>query len=622
MGSLTAHELTAFAGGQHTTLYRRLGAHPDERGCSFALWAPEARAVRVVGEFAPRGRMLERRRGGVWTGRARAARLGHWYRYEVETQSGKIERRVDPFAISFRDPAAPEAVIFAPSRRWRDGAWMRARQARQAEDRPLSIYEVHLGSWRRSADNRFLGYRQAAKELAEHVLELGFTHVELLPLAEHPFYGSWGYQATGCFAPTARYGSPADLMAAIETFHRAGIGVILDWVPSHFAGDPHGLARFGGSCLFEHPDPSKGHHPDWKSPVFNYDSGEVRSFLLSSARWWLETFHVDGLRVDAVASMLYLDYSRAEDEWEPNEYGGRENLAALEFLRALNAMVDAEYPGALVIAEESTAWPGVTRPHYLGGLGFDLKWDMGWMNDTLRYMRRDPIHRGYHHNDLTFRMLYAFSERFLLSLSHDEVVHMKGSLAGKMPGTDDERLGAAGQEAAVHGRRARPVVGVGPRRRARLGASAQGPASRRPAVGERPQPTACFRGGASSARLRAWWLLLGRRRRQRAEPGELFALRRARSADSGGGELHLAALAALPLRRASARSMEDAPEQRRAPLRRWRRPPREARRRAAAGTWLCVLARARRAAVRDGVGGPGRLKRRQRPGRASTKRAL
>ena len=259
---------------------------------------------------------------------------------------------------------------------------------------------------------------------------------EFLPLSEHPFYGSWGYQATGYFAPTARYGSPTDLMAAVETLHRAGIGVILDWVPSHFARDHHGLAQFGGQATYEHADRRKGFHPDWDSPVFNHEAGEVRSFLLSSARWWLDRFHLDGLRVDAVASMLYLDYSRADGEWEPNQYGGRENLAALEFLRDLNAMVKQDFPGALVIAEESTAWPGVTRPHYLGGLGFDLKWDMGWMNDTLRYLQRDPVYRRHHHNDLTFRMLYAFSERFLLSLSHDEVVHLKGSLAGKMPGTE------------------------------------------------------------------------------------------------------------------------------------------------------------------------------------------
>jgi 1,4-alpha-glucan branching enzyme len=370
----------------------------------------------------------------------RGAKDGQWYRYAVTTPSGEIEQRGDPFAVAFREPAVPEAIIGKPARRWRDGTWMRTRESRQVGDRPLSIYEVHLGSWRRSAGGDFLSYRQAASDLAEYVGQMGFTHVELLPLAEHPFYGSWGYQATGYFAPTVRYGSPTDLMAAVETLHRAGIGVILDWVPSHFASDRHGLAQFAGQATYEHADRCKGFHPDWDSPVFNHEAGEVRSFLLSSARWWLERFHLDGLRVDAVASMLYLDYSRADGEWEPNHYGGRENLAALEFLRDLNAMIKAEFPGALVIAEESTSWPGVTRPHYLGGLGFDLKWDMGWMNDTLRYLQRDPLYRRHHHNDLTFRLLYAFSERFLLSLSHDEVVHMKGSLATKMPGTDRERL--------------------------------------------------------------------------------------------------------------------------------------------------------------------------------------
>ncbi len=440
MGSLDARALAAFRTGRHSTLFRHLGAHPDAKGCTFTLWAPGARAVRVVGEFAPRGRRLEPRRGDLWTGRVRGAAAGHWYHYEVTTARGRVERRADPFATSLRDPSAPEAIVGAPRRRWRDGAWMTGRGAHQGPDRPLSVYEAHLGSWRRSASGGFLGYRQAARQLADYVGELGFTHVELLPLAEHPFYGSWGYQATGHFAPTSRYGSPADLMAAVETFHRAGIGVILDWVPSHFAGDLHGLARFGGRCLFEHPDRRKGHHPDWDTPVFNYESGAVRSFLLSSARWWLETFHFDGLRVDAVASMLYLDYSRAKGEWRPNKHGGRENLAAVEFLRSLNAMVRERFPDALVIAEESTAWPGVTRPPEQDGLGFDLKWDLGWMNDTLRYMRRDPTERTEHHDDLTFRGFYATSENFLLPLSHDEVVHMKGSLAGKMPGSNTQRL--------------------------------------------------------------------------------------------------------------------------------------------------------------------------------------
>jgi 1,4-alpha-glucan branching enzyme len=441
MGALTARSLRAFAAGHHSTLYRALGAHADADGCVFSVWAPRARGVRVIGEFAQRGRALRRRHGGIWTGRVDSARPGHWYRFEIADAHGIESSHSDPFAVSYREAASAEVIIGTPQRRrWQDGAWMRSRQQRQAPDRPISVYEVHLGSWRRDAEGGFLGYREIARELAAYAGELGFSHVELLPLTEHPFYGSWGYQATGYFAPTMRYGSPEDLMAAVEILHRAGIGVILDWVPSHFASDEHGLAKFDGEPLFEHPDRRKGFHPDWNSAVFNYESGEVRSFLLSSARWWLETFHIDGLRVDAVASLLYLDYSRADGEWVPNEYGGRENLAALEFLRSLNGMIHETFPGVLVVAEESTAWPGVTRQHYLGGLGFDLKWDMGWMNDTLRYMRREPVHRSFHHNDLTFRMLYAFSERFLLSLSHDEVVHMKGSLAAKMPGPDEEKL--------------------------------------------------------------------------------------------------------------------------------------------------------------------------------------
>ena len=440
MSALSQAELREFAAGRHSTLYRRLGAHPDAAGCTFSVWAPAARAVKVVGEVAPRGRSLRRARGGIWTGRIPGARPGQTYRLAVTGRRGRVEARADPFAVSFVDPAEPEAHVPGRPRRWRDGEWMRGRAERQAAERPMSVYEVHLGSWRRTADGGFIGYRAAARELAAYAVDLGFTHVELLPLAEHPFYGSWGYQATGYFAPSCRYGAPEDLMAAVETLHRAGIGVILDWVPSHFPADPHGLFRFAGAAQFEHPDPRKGHHPDWDSAVFNYESGEVRSFLLSSARFWLERFHIDALRIDAVASMLYLDYSRGDGEWEPNEHGGNENLAALDFLRSLNRTVHAEFPGALVIAEESSAWPGVTRAEHLGGLGFDLKWDMGWMNDTLHYMRREPVHRSSHHNELTFRMLYAHQERFMLALSHDEVVHEKGSLAAKMPGGDAERL--------------------------------------------------------------------------------------------------------------------------------------------------------------------------------------
>jgi 1,4-alpha-glucan branching enzyme len=317
---------------------------------------------------------------------------------------------------------------------------MRERAGRQATDAPICIYEVHLGSWQRDADGGWLGYRELGKRLAEHATALGFTHVEFLPVTEHPFYGSWGYQGTGYFAATSRYGGPNDLMAMIDTLHRAGVGVILDWVPSHFAVDAHGLARFDGLPLYEHPDPQRGFHPDWQSAEFDYGRGEVRSFLLSSARFWLERFHVDGLRVDAVASMLYLNYSRDEGEWEPNEFGGSEDLEALEFLRDLNLRVKRDHPDVLMAAEESTAWPGVTRPAWLGGVGFGLKWDMGWMNDTLRYVAEEPRHRPHHQGLLTFRPMYAFSENYVLPLSHDEVVHGKGSLLGRMPGTDEQRF--------------------------------------------------------------------------------------------------------------------------------------------------------------------------------------
>jgi 1,4-alpha-glucan branching enzyme len=440
VSALSEAELRAFAAGRHSTLHRRLGAHPDASGCTFTVWAPAARAVRVVGDMAPRGRSLRRARGGIWSGRIAGARPGGVYRLAVTDAGGREEARADPFAVSFLDPAAPEAVVQEPRRRWRDGSWMRRRGIHQAADRPMTVYEVHLGSWRRAANGGFLGYRASARELAAYARDMGFTHVELMPLAEHPFYGSWGYQATGYFAPSCRYGTPEDLMAAVEILHRAGIGVILDWVPSHFPTDRHGLFRFAGEPLYEHSDPRRGHHPDWDSAVFNYESGEVRSFLLSSARWWLETFHIDALRIDAVASMLYLDYSRGPGEWQPNEYGGNENLAALDFLRSLNRLVHTEFPGVLVIAEESSAWPGITRAEHLGGVGFDLKWDMGWMNDTLRYLGRDPVHRRFHHHELTFRMLYAHQERFMLALSHDEVVHEKGSLAARMPGSEAERL--------------------------------------------------------------------------------------------------------------------------------------------------------------------------------------
>ncbi len=346
----------------------------------------------------------------------------------------------DPFATLWEVPPRTASVVWDPSYEWHDDEWMRTRGAANALDAPASVYEVHLGSWMRDAEGKMLGYRELGERLAAHVKGLNFTHVELLPVMEHPFYGSWGYQSTGYFAPTSRYGTPQDLMAMIDLLHQQGVGVILDWVPSHFASDEHGLAYFDGTHLFEHADPRQGFHPDWGSYIFNYGRNEVRSFLLSSATNWLDRYHADGLRVDAVASMLYLDYSRKAGEWIPNELGGRENLRAVEFLRALNTAVYASHPGVQMIAEESTAWPAVSRPVEAGGLGFGLKWDMGWMHDTLQYMSKDPIFRTYQHDTITFRMLYAFNENFVLPLSHDEVVHGKGSMLAKMPGDEWQRF--------------------------------------------------------------------------------------------------------------------------------------------------------------------------------------
>ncbi|MCJ7724792.1 MAG: 1,4-alpha-glucan branching protein GlgB [Acidimicrobiia bacterium] len=432
----------AFASGDHDRLYEHLGAHPHpEGGYRFAVWAPRAKAVRVTGDFAPQGRSLRRSGDGVWRGRAPDAERGQSYRYLITSTRGAVTVKADPFAVLRAAAESPDSVLWDLDFRWRDGHWMRSRKRIQAPSNPMSVYEAHLGSWQRAADGGFLGYREIGTRLAAYCTELGFTHVELLPVAEHPYFGSWGYQGTGYFAPTARYGTPQDLMGLIDTLHRAGIGVILDWVPSHFATDAWGLGRFDGYPLYEHRDKRRGFHPDWSSWVFDYERPEVRSFLLSNARYWVEQFHADGLRVDAVASMLYLDFSRRPGEWIPNEHGGRENIGAYGFLRSVTDMVRSQFPGVVTIAEESSAWPGVTGPSYLGGVGFSLKWDMGWMHDTLQYFRRDPGYRSGHHHDLTFRMMYAFSERFMLALSHDEVVHMKASLLGKMPGaTDQERF--------------------------------------------------------------------------------------------------------------------------------------------------------------------------------------
>jgi len=430
----------AFAAGSHDRLHDWLGAHSDPTGgFQFAVWAPRARSVRVVCESHP-ARRLRRAANGVWRGRIRDAEPGQTYHLEIESAKGKVLRKADPFARRFVAPSEPTAILGDLGSAWTDGRWMRDRNRHRASESPISVYEVHLGSWRRHPNRTHLGYPEIGRRLARYARDHGFTHVELMPVAEHPYYGSWGYQGTGYFAATARYGSPEDFKGLINTLHRAGIGVILDWVPSHFATDSHALGRFDGQPLFEHRDRRQGYHPDWQSHVFNYGKGEVRSFLLSNARFWLDEFHADGIRVDAVASMLYLDFSRKAGEWLPNKHGGNENTNAYDFLRSLNQMVGTDFPGAVTIAEESSAWPGVTRPQHLGGVGFDLKWDMGWMHDTLDHLRRDPDDRAEHHSRLTFRMMYAFTEQFMLSLSHDEVVHEKASLVSKMPGPDPERF--------------------------------------------------------------------------------------------------------------------------------------------------------------------------------------
>jgi 1,4-alpha-glucan branching enzyme len=445
--TLTSDDLYWFNEGTHRRLASKLGAHgAPGGGTAFAVWAPNAVHVSVMGDFNgwdPHDQPLTARgSSGVWEGVVDCAALGDVYKYAITTQSGAVLEKADPFASCTEEPPRTGSVVWNLSYEWRDEEWLQTRGKRAALNAPLSIYELHLGSWRRDPSNpgRFLSYREIAKPLIEHVRACGFTHVEFLPLMEHPFYGSWGYQTTGFFAPTRRYGDPQDLMFLIDQLHQADIGVIFDWVPSHFPADAFALAEFDGTHLFEHADVRLGFHPDWKSLIFNYGRHEVRSFLASSAEQWLSTYHVDALRVDAVASMLYLDYSRRPGEWLPNAFGGRENLEAIDFLRQLNIGIYADHPDVQVIAEESTAFPGISRPVDAGGVGFGLKWDMGWMHDTLEYFSRDPIHRRHHHGELTFRSVYAFSENFLLPLSHDEVVYGKGSLLTKMPGDDWQKF--------------------------------------------------------------------------------------------------------------------------------------------------------------------------------------
>jgi len=451
MGLLTKQDLYLFNQGRHYRAYEKLGSHltsvDGQPGASFSVWAPNARSVTVIGSFNDWDRDSHPLRAlessGIWEGFIPGVTKGSVYKYHIVSRHhGHVVDKADPFGFWHENPPRTASLVWDLEYQWSDHDWMQNRDRRNSLHAPLSIYEVHLGSWMRVPEehNRPLTYRETASRLADYVQRMQFTHVELLPVMEHPFYGSWGYQTTGYFAPTARYGTPQDFMYLVDYLHQRGIGVILDWVPSHFPTDEHGLAYFDGTHLFEHSDSRQGFHPDWKTLIFNYGRDEVRSFLLSSAMFWLDKYHVDGLRVDAVASMLYLDYSRKPGEWLPNKYGGRENLEAIDFLRQFNMECYKEYPGIQTFAEESTAWPMVSRPIYLGGLGFGFKWDMGWMHDTLQYFSHDPIHRKFHHNQLTFRMLYGFTENFVLPLSHDEVVHGKGSLVGKMPGDEWQRF--------------------------------------------------------------------------------------------------------------------------------------------------------------------------------------
>ncbi|OIN99624.1 MAG: 1,4-alpha-glucan branching enzyme [Elusimicrobia bacterium CG1_02_56_21] len=448
---LTDQDIYLFNEGNHFRLYEKLGAHPAEiggvEGTVFAVWAPNAREVHVIGDFngwdKGHDALKERGSSGIWEGFIPKVVQGQNYKYYIASKYGDFcAEKADPMALATEIPPKTASVVGSLDYKWGDEQWMKVRGGANGLKKPVSIYEVHLGSWRRvpGENNRSLTYREMAAQLPKYAKEMGFSHIELMPITEHPFYGSWGYQTTGYFAPTSRYGSPADFMYLVDCLHQEGIGVILDWVPAHFPSDAHGLAYFDGTHLYEHADPRQGFHPDWGSSIFNFGRNEVKSFLLSGALFWLDKYHIDGLRVDAVASMLYLDYSRKDGQWVANKYGGNENLEAIAFLKQFNEVVYQNYPGVQTYAEESTSWPMVSRPTYIGGLGFGLKWDMGWMHDILRYFSTDPIFRKYHHNNLTFRMLYAFSENFVLPFSHDEVAHGKGSMLGKMTGDDWQKF--------------------------------------------------------------------------------------------------------------------------------------------------------------------------------------
>ena len=443
------YDIHLFKQGKHYKLYEKLGAHltlfEGDKGCLFSVWAPNALEVSVVGNFnhwKHNDHPLAARWDGtgIWEGFIPKIEKGEHYKFSIKTKTGKVIEKCDPFAKMCEMPPKTASIVWDNEFEWSNSDWLNSRGKRNNHDAPMSVYELHLGSWRKKHEAISLSYKEMATELVAYVKEMNFTHVELMPVMEHPFYPSWGYQITGYFAPSSRFGLPQDFMYLINEFHKNEIGVILDWVPSHFPGDNHGLAGFDGTHLYEHSDPRLGFHPDWKSYIFNYGRFEVRSFLISNALFWLDRYKVDGLRVDAVASMLYLDYSRKEGEWIPNKFGGRENLDAISFLKEFNEVVYENFPDCVTIAEESTSWPGVSRPTYANGLGFGQKWMMGWMHDTLKYFGENPINRKYHHGKITFSLIYAFTENFQLPLSHDEVVHGKGSLLSRMPGDEWQRF--------------------------------------------------------------------------------------------------------------------------------------------------------------------------------------
>jgi len=574
---LTDHDVYLFREGSHGRLYDKLGCHlaRDGKSAHFAVWAPNAQSVSVIGEWNgwdPGAHALAQRGdgSGVWQGKVAGATRGQAYKYRIESKvGGHVVDKADPFGFFSEHPPATGSRVWTLEYEWNDAEWMKTRAARNGLDSPMAIYELHPGSWRRK-DGEFLSYRELAHALAEYMNWMGFTHVELMPITEHPFYGSWGYQTTGYFAPTARYGTPQDFMYFVDHLHQQGLGVILDWVPSHFPTDAHGLAYFDGTHLYEHADPRQGFHPEWGSSIFNYGRNEVRGFLMSSGLFWLDKYHLDGLRVDAVASMLYLDYARKQGEWIPNRYGGNENLEAIDFLRKMNESVYRDHPDVVTIAEESTAWPMVSRPVYLGGLGFGMKWNMGWMHDNLAYMKEDPINRKYHHGKLTFSLIYAFNENFVLPLSHDEVVHGKGSLVGKMPGAVRLHVGPPGQEDAVHGRGVRPAPRVDPRRRARVVGQRAPRARRRAALRQGPQPRLPQRAGALPGRFFLGRLRVDRRQRRAIERHRLPAQdqERPRRDAAGGVQLHPAAAQQLRGGRAAGGILARDRQQRRGRLRR------------------------------------------------------